>query len=168
MAAVSQAGHKVPILLAGTAAGDFAASMSPYGMCLEVLGESIGQASAVKMCRSVIMKGVEALILECLLAANRYGVEERVLSSLSRSMQGFDWAKWADYITGRTALHAERRAQELEEASRSLEAIGVEPLMTSAANRRLLWAAGLGLEKRFAGKMPRTYRDVISAIQKED
>jgi hypothetical protein len=72
--------------------------------------------------------------------------------------------QWADYITGRTALHAERRAQELAEASSSLEAVGVKSLMTAAASRRLQWAASLGLHEHFAGKKPNTYRDVLSAI----
>lgn len=165
MAAVPPHEHRVPMLLAGRGAQRFAAIMTPLGMCLEVLGEEVGRASAIKMFRSIMTKGIEALLLECLLASGRYGVESRVLQSLSESMPGLDWARHADYLLGRTVLHGPRRAHEMEEVSATLCEFGVEPIMAAAAARRLAWAGELGLQAHFPEGGPSSFREVLLAIQ---
>jgi 3-hydroxyisobutyrate dehydrogenase len=168
MAAVPKHGHRVPMLLGGKAAPKFVGLMGRSGMNLEILSESVGSASAVKMSRSIIIKGLEALILECLLAAGSYGVEQRVLDSLGESFPGLDWSKLADYLMSRNAMHGERRAHEMEEAARTLEAMGVEPIMSGAAAQRLLWSAGLGLKDHFSDQRPpKTYHEVLRAVRAE-
>ena len=82
MAAVPPLGHKVPMLLCGEAAPELVARLSAYGMCVEDFGPEIGRAAAAKMFRSIVVKGLEALFLECALASSRYGVTERVLESM--------------------------------------------------------------------------------------
>lgn len=165
MAAVSPHEHRVPMLLGGRGAQRFAARMTPLRMHLEVLGEEVGQASAIKMFRSIMVKGIEALLLECLLASGRCGVESRVLQSLSESMPGLDWTRHADYLLGRTVLHGPRRAHEMEEVSATLRELGVEPIMAAAAARRLAWAGELGLRAHFPEGGPSSYREVLLAIQ---
>jgi 3-hydroxyisobutyrate dehydrogenase-like beta-hydroxyacid dehydrogenase len=88
---VPGAGIKVPMLLAGEKAADLAALLTPFGMNLDPIGSEIGTASAVKMVRSVFVKGFNCILLECLVAASRFKVEERILDSLSGSYPAFDW-----------------------------------------------------------------------------
>jgi 3-hydroxyisobutyrate dehydrogenase len=168
MAAVPKHGHRVSMLLGGKAAPQLKALLTPYDMRLEILGESVGSAAAVKMFRSLLIKGIEALMLECLLGANRYGVEKRVLDSLGESFPGLDWGKMADYLISRTAIHGERRGREMEEVARTLEATGVEPVVAEAAAKRLLWCASLGLKNRFSNQRPpETYEEVMRALRAE-
>lgn len=164
MAAVPSAGHRVPMLLSGAAAASFAARMAPYGMNLEVLGTEIGEASAIKMCRSIVLKGLEALLLESLLAASRFGAAERVFASVGQSLPGLDWNALAHYFATRSALHGERRAHEMNEVSHMLEGLGIEPIMASAAARRIGWCGALGLASRFSGRDPTGYDEVLRAI----
>jgi 3-hydroxyisobutyrate dehydrogenase len=165
MGPVAIHGHRVPMILAGVAAQELLDLLAPWGMRLEVIGTQVGQASVIKMFRSVLIKGVEALLLECLLAASKFGVEEIVLNSAEESMAGFDWGEWSDYATRRTARHAARRAHEMDEVARTLESLGIQPLMTSAAAQRFHWVAGLGITERFKDRAPDGYKDIIGAIR---
>ena len=165
MGGVLMSGHRVPMLLCGRAAGELRERMTPLGMRMEVLGDEIGAASATKLFRSTIVKGLEALILECLLGARAYGVDERVLRSLNVDFIVEDWGRIADYLMGRTALHGERRAHEMEEVAKALDAIGEEPIMARAAARRLAWGTRFGLKDRFADRTPARYGEVLDAIE---
>src|SRR5690606_20334542 len=82
MAPVYPKRHLVPLLLAGPHAENAAETIKQLGMRPETTGTNIGDASSVKMLRSVMIKGFEALTAECFLAARRAGVEEAVLASL--------------------------------------------------------------------------------------
>jgi 3-hydroxyisobutyrate dehydrogenase-like beta-hydroxyacid dehydrogenase len=157
--------QKTPMLLGGSAAPAFKEMFEPFGMRLEVVStDQIGRAAAVKMFRSVIYKGLEALIFECVLGASRYGAEPRVFASLAENFPGVDWKKLADYMVGRVTVHGERRAREMEEVARTLEELGIEPIMSAATARRMDWAADLGLRDAFGGEFPKTYQEVLSAI----
>jgi 3-hydroxyisobutyrate dehydrogenase-like beta-hydroxyacid dehydrogenase len=157
--------HKTPMLIGGAAAPEFLAMFSPYAMQLDVIStDEIGRAAAVKMFRSVIYKGLEALIFESILGASQYGAEDRVFASLAESFPGIDWKKLADYMVGRVVVHGERRAREMDEAARTLEELGIEPMMAAATARRMDWAADLGLRDAFGGEFPKTYQEVLDAI----
>jgi 3-hydroxyisobutyrate dehydrogenase-like beta-hydroxyacid dehydrogenase len=157
--------QKTPMLLGGSAAPAFKEMFEPFGMRLDVVStDQIGRAAAVKMFRSVIYKGLEALIFECVLGASRYGAEPRVFASLAENFPGVDWKKLADYMVGRVTVHGERRAREMEEVARTLEELGIEPIMSAATARRMDWAADLGLRDAFGGEFPKTYQEVLSAI----
>jgi 3-hydroxyisobutyrate dehydrogenase-like beta-hydroxyacid dehydrogenase len=165
MAPVAPYGHRVPMLVGGPAARRFADAMTPLGLRLEVLGTAtIGSASAVKMCRSILVKGLEALMCECVLGASRYDADEHVFASVNESFPGVDWKKLADYMVGRVVVHGERRARELEEVAETLRAIGVDPIMAEAAARRQDSIAKLGVATRFGPEGPRTYRELLEAI----
>ena len=168
MAGVPPLGHKVPMLLCGEAAPELVARLSAYGMCVEDFGPEIGRAAAAKMFRSIVVKGLEALFLECALASSRYGVTERVLESMGVGYPGIDWNQLAHYLLGRTAIHGERRAHEMEEVAETLRAMGIEPVMADAAARRLGGCAKLGLNSRFKDKAPDSYHDVIRAIEEAE
>lgn len=165
MAAVPPLGHRVPILLCGTAVSSLISRLSSYGMNLENFGPEIGRATATKMFRSIVVKGLEALFLECVMAASRYGVAEKVLESVGAGYPGLDWNKLAHYLIGRTAIHGERRAHEMEEVARTLRSMGIEPIMADAAARRILSFASLGLKARFGDKAPDSYDEVMRALE---
>jgi 3-hydroxyisobutyrate dehydrogenase-like beta-hydroxyacid dehydrogenase len=164
MAPVPPHGHRVPILLGGGAAPLFAEAMSPLGMRLEIVSSGVGTAAATKMFRSVVVKGLEALLFECVMGASRYGAEQRVFASLAESFPGINWSELANYMIGRIVVHGERRAREMEEVAATLESIGIEPLMAAATAERMDWAAKLGLRAHFGGEAPENYRDVMLAI----
>lgn len=132
MAPVPPYGLAVPILLGGTKAADLAAAWTPTGMRLEIVAADIGTASAIKMCRSVMIKGLEALVVECLLGARRYGVEDRVLASLEETFPQMKWDERADYLVSRVVVHGRRRAAEMREVATTLDEVGVTPFMASA------------------------------------
>jgi 3-hydroxyisobutyrate dehydrogenase-like beta-hydroxyacid dehydrogenase len=157
-------GHRVPMLLGGPAAAELVAALAPYGMRMTVISDQIGVAVAVKMCRSIVVKGMEALLFECALAATRYGADAQVFASLAESFPGMDWEKLAGYMMGRVIEHGERRAREMEEVAGTLRAAGVEPIMAEATARRQEWGAALGLLEKFDGKLPEDYRDVVKVI----
>lgn len=157
--------HKVPMLLGGAAASEFASIFEPLGMRMEIVStDRIGRAAAVKMFRSIVYKGMEALLFECVLGAGHYGADERVFQSLNESFPGLDFKKLADYMIGRVAIHGERRAREMEEVAATLSGLDIEPMMASATVRRMDWAAELGLKEHFGGKFPDTYQQVLDAI----
>ena len=159
--------HKTPMLLGGATAPEFQNIFTPFGMRLDVVStDKIGRAAAVKMFRSVIYKGLEALIFECVLGASQYGAEPRVFASLAENFPGVDWKKLADYMVGRVVVHGERRAREMDEVARTLEELGIEPMMAAATARRMDWAADLDLKGKFGGEFPQTYKEVLDAISK--
>jgi 3-hydroxyisobutyrate dehydrogenase-like beta-hydroxyacid dehydrogenase len=164
MAPVPPYAHKVPILAGGPAATEFAGRLNPYGMRIEVISQEVGTAAATKMFRSIMVKGMEALITECVLGAGRYGAEQPVFASLTESYPGIDWKAMADYMIGRVVEHGERRAREMEEVAETLESLGIEPIMAEATARRMDWSAQMGLKKHFNGEPPRNYREFLQAV----
>jgi len=164
MSPVPPNGHRSPMLLGGKAAAAFAELMTPFGMRLQVISERVGTAAATKMFRSIIVKGLEALMLECVLASAPYGADERVFSSLSESFPGIDWQRLADYMVSRVVIHGDRRAREMEEVAETLQSLGIDPIMADAAARRQDWCARLGISSQFGPDGPKTYREAIEAI----
>jgi len=136
LAPIYPARHKTPMLLAGPHAAAVAPILAALGMRATIAGTEVGAAAAIKMVRSVIVKGIEALTLECFLAAARAGVVDEVASSLKNNYPGLDWSKIVPYNLERMAVHGERRAAEMEEVAETLRELGVEPLMTLATVKR--------------------------------
>lgn len=132
-----------PTLLGGPHAESFlpvAQSLGFTGMTM--FSPELGKASAAKMCRSVMIKGVEALLTESLLAARCYGVEDVVLASLEDLFPGPDWPQLSRYMISRALEHGVRRAEEMREAAKTMSEAGVAPLMSAATAERQDWAAG--------------------------
>lgn len=169
MAPVPPYGHSVPMLTGGLAAAEFAERLAPFGMQIEVGVAEVGTAAATKMCRSIMIKGIEALITECVMTATHYGVDEDVLASLSKTFPGTDWQKVASYLVSRVTVHGERRAREMDEAVVTVKEAGVAPIMTAATVQLMDWSANLGLREVFGGKGPADYREfaaTLAAMQK--
>jgi 3-hydroxyisobutyrate dehydrogenase len=136
MSAITPRGIKSPILLGGPHAADFLAFAAPFGMAAQVYSPEIGRASAAKLCRSVLIKGLEALLTESLMAARHYGVERDVIDSLADMLPLPDWNKTASYMIGRSGQHGRRRAEEMREAAETVAEAGIAPLLSTAIARR--------------------------------
>jgi 3-hydroxyisobutyrate dehydrogenase-like beta-hydroxyacid dehydrogenase len=127
---------KVPLLVGGPHAEAGAAALAALGFTTRVVGARIGDASAIKMIRSVMVKGLEALSAECALAAHEAGVEGEVIASLDASWKEQGWAERFDYNLDRMLVHGLRRAAEMEEVVKTLDALGTGSAMTRGTVER--------------------------------
>ncbi len=138
-----------PMLLGGPHAAAFTPIAQSLGLTgTEVYSDTVGPAAATKLCRSVVVKGLEALLTESMLTARAWGVEKRVLDSLSNIVPGADWPTLAAYMVSRSLEHGVRRAEEMREAARTVEDTGVTPWMAAATARRQDWAAAFRADSR--------------------
>ncbi|PHS25652.1 MAG: 6-phosphogluconate dehydrogenase [Robiginitomaculum sp.] len=141
MSPISPKRLHAPILLGGPHAAQFKPIGEALGFgSLSVFSDQLGKASAAKMCRSVMVKGIEALLSESLISARHYGVEATVLTSLNDLFPGPDWPKLAHYMIGRTLEHGQRRAEEMREVAKTIAETGLEPQMSTAIANRQDWA----------------------------
>ena len=125
MAPVPGPDHKVHVLASAPGAGVVAERLNAIGMKIEVVGNRIGDASLSKMLRSIFIKGIEALMLESLVAARHAGIEERILDSVQKTIPGIDWRKLATYNLERTVAHGARRAAEMYELAATVAELGL-------------------------------------------
>jgi len=135
MAPVYPKRHLVPLLVSGPHAEAGAELMRGLGMQPQLAGPETGQASAIKMLRSVMIKGMEALTAECFLAARRAGVEAQVIASLQASDPGTDWPARGAYNLERMMVHGARRAAEMREVAATVAALGLPEAMSAATAR---------------------------------
>jgi 3-hydroxyisobutyrate dehydrogenase-like beta-hydroxyacid dehydrogenase len=151
MTSVPPYGIAVPMLVGGAHAEAALDSLAELGFKARVASRELGVASAIKMCRSVMIKGMEAIVIESFLAARRYGVEREVLESLAETFPGIDWEKQGCYFWSRVVQHGKRRAEEMREAAATVREIGLEPVMASAIAERHQWVADLAKDGTFEG-----------------
>jgi 3-hydroxyisobutyrate dehydrogenase-like beta-hydroxyacid dehydrogenase len=161
-------GHAVPMMAAGPGAARWAAVAGPYGFRVSVLDGPPGQASLVKLLRSVYMKGRDALIVEMLVAARRYGIEDTVVASIGGPAEQVPFPELATRVMGSLALYADRRSAELTAAAELVAQAGLEPLVAEAGAARLRWMADLGVRDAFAGERPHDRGAVLRAIDTLD
>ncbi len=142
MAPVEPKRIATPMLLGGPHAEEFLPLAEEIGFTgMKFFSADYGKASAAKMCRSVMVKGIEALLTESMIAARHYGVEQTVLDSLSDLFPVGDWPKLARYMISRALEHGTRRAEEMREVARTVSDAGLTPLLSSATAERQDWAA---------------------------
>jgi 3-hydroxyisobutyrate dehydrogenase-like beta-hydroxyacid dehydrogenase len=143
MTAVPPHRLKVPLLLGGPHAAALAPQLRELGFSAKVFSGRLGVASATKMCRSVIIKGLEAMTVESLTAARHYGVEDAVLASLRETLPGIDWEKQATYFFQRVVEHGRRRGEEMSEAAVTVQEAGLPPWSAAGTAERQTWVAEL-------------------------
>jgi 3-hydroxyisobutyrate dehydrogenase-like beta-hydroxyacid dehydrogenase len=141
MTSVPPYGIRVPMLLGGARAGELAPQLVAWGMDAKAVSEKLGVASAIKMCRSVMIKGLEALVIESYTTARAYGVEEHVLPTLQETFPSIDWSEQGAYFFSRVVQHGQRRAEEMRESANTVREAGFEPIMTAAIARKQQWVA---------------------------
>lgn len=141
---------RVPLLLGGPHASDLLPLLEGLGFAPRVASDRIGVASAVKMCRSVMIKGMEALVIESFTAARAYGVEDAVLASLAETFPGIDWEQQGTYFFQRVIEHGRRRAEEMREVAVTVADTGLVPLSAASTAVRQDWIADLADQQPFA------------------
>jgi 3-hydroxyisobutyrate dehydrogenase-like beta-hydroxyacid dehydrogenase len=164
LAPIYPARHQTPMLLAGPHAEAIAVPLAALGMRVSIAGAEIGAAAAIKMVRSVMIKSIEALTLECFLAAARAGVIDEVATSMKNNYPALDWAKIVPYNLERMANHGERRAAEMEEVAETLRELGVEPLMTAATVKRQREMGQIGTQQSVRGVLDKDRAAMLTAI----
>lgn len=145
MGPVAGPGITVEILAGGAAAARASDLLNAHGAKLTPVATEIGRASAIKLCRSIMIKGIEALMVDCTRATRHWGVEEPVYASLTRTFPGTDWYKLADDMSERVATHGVRRAAEMREASEMLREMGLDGSLAAAV-----------ADAQLRGAMPKT------------
>lgn len=165
MAPVLPLRHRTPMLVSGPAAAELLPLLRACGMSVEEAGAEVGAAIAIKMVRSVMIKGLEALTQECFLAARAGGVEERIVASLTQTFPTLDWARIVDYNMERMASHGIRRAAEMREVAQTLEDMGIEPLMTRGTIERQQRTGDAKLKDAFGGKVPEDRHAILEALR---
>lgn len=134
---------KVPLLLGGPDAATLAPRLNAIGFDARVASETLGIASATKMCRSVMIKGLEAMVIESFTTARHYGVEDAVIASLQETFPGVDWEKQASYFFQRVIEHGRRRSEEVREVAQTVREAGLEPWSAAGTAERQAWIADL-------------------------
>ena len=141
MTSVPPYGIRVPLLLGGVCAAELAQRLTAWDMDAKPVSEKIGVASAMKMCRSVMIKGMEALVIESYATARHYGVEDHVLPTLEETFPSIDWQQTGAYFFSRVVEHGKRRAEEMREAANTVREAGFEPMMTASTADKQQWVA---------------------------
>jgi 3-hydroxyisobutyrate dehydrogenase-like beta-hydroxyacid dehydrogenase len=170
MTSVPPYGIRVPMLLGGATAAELAPVLAAFGCDAKPVSEKIGVASAIKMCRSVMIKGLEALVIESYATARAYGVEDHVLPTLQETFPSIDWSQQGAYFFSRVVQHGKRRAEEMREAANTVREAGFAPLMAAAIADKQQWVADQARDGVF-GELPKgarwqDYADALLAARR--
>jgi 3-hydroxyisobutyrate dehydrogenase-like beta-hydroxyacid dehydrogenase len=134
----------VPLLLGGTHAPALLPQLTALGFDAKIASDRLGVASATKLSRSIMIKGLEVMLIESLTTARHYGVEDAVIASLYETYPGVDWQKQATYAFQRVIEHGRRRGEEMQEAARTVRDAGLQPLSAAGTAERDTWVAEQG------------------------
>jgi 3-hydroxyisobutyrate dehydrogenase-like beta-hydroxyacid dehydrogenase len=163
MASIPVYGHKVPLVVSGKGARQFTDILNKYNMKIKYYGEEPGNASAIKMFRSIFMKGIAMLLLETIVASHEYGMEDDVWDSILETLTGSYPERINQWIT-RTVIHSERREHEMGEVVSLLKELETDNLMSLATKNKMRWCTNLHLRDYFKGIPPKDFHEVLKAI----
>lgn len=159
--------HQVPITASGNGAEAFKEKMTPYGMKITTVGEKEGAASAIKLVRSIYMKGIAALMIEMVQAADAYGVADEVISSISESMDNIPFTSHLDRLVTGTAIHCHRRAAELKGSIAMLTECGLGAEMTAAAKEKLENLEPYRFAERYVEQKPDGWKSIVDVMKEK-
>lgn len=162
---ISLQGHRIPCLIAGQAGPKLKELMDPYGMNLTLVEGEVGTAALMKMLRSVVLKGIEALMLEMFMAAQTYGLDETMMANVAATFNRGDFESYSNMLMSTHGLHAARRCDEAEMIMGTIKETGVEPYVCEGIYNFFKHSAGLGMPAYFHGEKPADYRAVAKAIR---
>jgi 3-hydroxyisobutyrate dehydrogenase-like beta-hydroxyacid dehydrogenase len=143
---------KVPLLLGGAGAAELAPLLLELGFDAKVASAKLGVASATKMCRSIMIKGLEAMVIESFTTARAYGVEDALLASLTETFPSIDWEKQGAYFFQRVIEHGRRRSEEVREVAVTVADTGLTPWSAQGTAERQAWVADLADDGLFGAK----------------
>lgn len=164
MASVNQLAHKTPVNLSGKRAAEVSDMLNFFGMNTRCIGDKVGQASAIKVLRSIFMKGFEAVLVESMQAARSFGVDKQVFDSI---LEFFDTKPLPDImhmLIATDAIHSQRRAEEMTSIVKMLAERDIESTMSQASEKKLFWVSSLGMEKHFGGLVPADIDPVLDIL----
>lgn len=161
MAAIPDRGFAVPLVAGGAKADETAQMLSALGLNVHVMGTDPKQPAALKILRSVCLKGIVALTYEMLRGAEKYGIVEEILDSASEALSKASFKDTVSRWLASMAIHAGRRAGEMEEAMEVLEAEGIRPVMSEATRDIFKEIADLELDKSLDGKIPDSFYPLL-------
>jgi len=156
--------HRIPVVACGPRAQEFHDLFTPYGMDIKVVEGEIGSAAGIKIVRSILAKGVEALFAEALVVARRYGIEDEVLGSFADFMDQHTMRAHAQRMLRAHIIHAGRRAEEVRMSVEAVRDAGIDPVLTQAIVDVLDRTAATGIAARYGGKQPATYEEALDAL----
>ena len=157
--------HRVPSLASGSGAERFKAAMDPYGMDITCVGDEPGQASAIKMFRSVFMKGFLALLMEMLNGTHRYNVDSVVLDSITKTMEKKGFLETVRMQMAKGVINAERMSHEMEEVIATYAEMGLPATMSAATREKLKWCSEMKLADHFGGDMPDSLDEILDVME---
>ena len=161
---ISSYGFKSPMLACGVKAQEFGDFLNSMGFSVKVLSEKIGTASYMKMLRSIFAKGVESLLFEMLVAAEKCDLMEPVMDAIVAHMDNSSFLNIADTWVTTNVLHAERRADEMDHVIQTLKQLDIQPIMSIATQERLRKCAATNLKEQFENAKDLDYQRVIKAM----
>ncbi len=162
MGGLSMQHHKVPTLLSGSGSDELIRLLTPFGMVLTKVSDTPGDAIAIKLVRSIAMKGLAALATETLEAAVKLGVSDEVLHSVADTLTAAPFKDTLDWLVTASAVHATRQVHEMNDVLAMLTEIGVDPAMTRGTIQRLQWLESQNFKDRFQGKKPKEWQEVAT------
>ncbi|VVM32955.1 DUF1932 domain-containing protein [Terribacillus sp. AE2B 122] len=160
--------HKVPISASGSGTDLFIENLANYGMQITKISDNPGDASALKLIRSIYMKGVVGLMVEFLEAAKTYGVEEPAIRSIDETMNAKTFVETMNRLVTGSALHAKRRAVELSGSIEMLQGSNLDASISIAAQKKLERLAELNIPDRYKGSKPDTWEEILALLMKEN
>ena len=166
MAPIHPRGHKTPLLIGGPDEADVRPPLEGYGFDFKWQGSQVGDASMVKMLRSILIKGMESLICECVTAAEGQGLDTDILTSAGKTLGIDDMPTLANYVMERAATHGRRRAAELREVAKTLAELGLSNHMPTAIAKHQDMVADMALSDVFDGEIPRDRAKLAQAMRK--
>lgn len=164
MASVHQLRNKTPVNLSGEKAAEVSAILNSYGMNTRCVGQKVGQAAALKVLRSVFMKGIEAVLVECMHASNHYGMADAVLDSVLEFFSTKPLKDILEMLITTDAIHCQRRADEMTAIVSILESQSIEATMSKATIHKLEWVASHGMEDKFEKQVPSDIHPVLDIL----
>jgi 3-hydroxyisobutyrate dehydrogenase-like beta-hydroxyacid dehydrogenase len=157
--------HRTPLLLSGAAATQAAPRLAALGMDFEIVSDRIGDASMLKMIRSIAIKGFESVTMECVVAAVKLGIDARVLPSVAQALfRHPDFDSLANHVSERVTVHGKRRAAEMREVAATLEHLGLPAFMAQATASHQQWVTDLGVRNAFPGEVPKDALRIARAL----
>ncbi|MDV2885518.1 NAD(P)-binding domain-containing protein [Alkalihalophilus pseudofirmus] len=157
--------HRVPMLTSGSGVTEFIDKMNQYNMNISKVSDTAGEASAVKLIRSIFMKGFPALLIEMLEAARKFNIEDLVIKSISETMDGRTFEETMNRLVTGTSIHANRRAIELRGTIKMLESSSLDCIMSKGACEKLEKLGEFNFKEEFHGITPGSWEEVIDALQ---
>lgn len=161
---VQKLGCRVPITVCGTGAAAFKQDLTPYGMSINALDAPVGSASAMKMLRSVISKGMQQLMLEFTMCAARYQILPEMMEIVNNKFKDITLEEYADEAFIRFARHAARREAEANNIVETIEAVGLDASMSRATAKRFRWLADLDVASQLGPDDDLSYQEVLTLI----